>query len=82
MYKFEIIITIKCLETIIIEKQMTRLKELVKRASVNIYTISRSHSNSSRVKPETKELIKRLAKQNDDVPDDLTRGLADNEHIR
>ena len=54
---------------------MTSLKELAKLAGVDISTVSRALRDSPRVKPQTKELIKRLAEKYDYVPDDLARGL-------
>jgi DNA-binding LacI/PurR family transcriptional regulator len=54
---------------------MISMKELAKLANVDISTVSRAIGDSPRVKPETKELIKKLAKEHGYIPDDLARGL-------
>jgi DNA-binding LacI/PurR family transcriptional regulator len=54
---------------------MVSMKELAKLANVDISTVSRAISDSPRVKLETKELIKKLAKEYGYIPDDLARGL-------
>jgi len=54
---------------------MVNLKEIAKIAGVDVSTVSRALNDSDRVKPETKELIKRIAKQYNYVPDDIARGL-------
>jgi len=55
--------------------KMVSLKELAKLAGVNVSTVSRALNDSPKVKPATKELIKKLANQYNYVPDDLARGL-------
>jgi LacI family transcriptional regulator len=54
---------------------MISMKELAKLACVDVSTVSRALSDSPKVKPETKEAIKKLAEQHRYVPDDLARGL-------
>lgn len=54
---------------------MINLKEIAKIAGVDVSTVSRALNDSDRVKPETKELIRNIAKQYNYVPDDIARGL-------
>ena len=54
---------------------MITLKELAKMAGVDVSTVSRALNDSPRVKPITKELIKKLANQYKYMPDDLARSL-------
>lgn len=54
---------------------MSSLKEIAQIAGVDASTVSRALNDSPRVKRETKEMIKKLAKQYNYVPDELARGL-------
>lgn len=54
---------------------MISLKELAKIAGVDVSTISRALNDSPRVKPETKDRIRKLANQYNYIPDEVARGL-------
>lgn len=54
---------------------MITLKDIAKKAGVNVSTVSRALNDDPRVKKETKSLIVAIAKQLNYQPDDLARGL-------
>ncbi len=57
------------------EKRRVNLKRIAQKAGVDVSTVSRALSGSSRVKTETREQIVRLAQELDYRPNALARGL-------
>lgn len=54
---------------------MATSKDVAKRAGVSIATISRVYQDPDRVKPETRELVLKAAKELDYYPNLLARSL-------
>lgn len=55
---------------------MVTIRDIAKKAGVHVSTVSRALNDSSRVKYETKQYIKKVAKEMNYMPHELARGLA------